>query len=437
MRAPTGPRSLRSRFSLLAAAAAGLLAAVLGSASVLVLQSRLDRSAHEELRNRVEAASDLVARDPAGDLVLVGADAGQVLDEGAWVFQGARPVARAPGPPALQQAVARLSGRSGFAAGPGGVLLLAEPFPDSGPRSGTVVGVLSLARNAQAVDLVQELVVGIGLLTMVGTWFATRLLVGRALRPVVAMTAQAADWSATDAARRFGTGGRPTELAELATTLDGVLDRLSAVLRHEQRLTAELSHELRTPLARIVAEVDLLQARPRSASELSAAHASIGAGAGRMDRILQTLLSTARSGADVPPGRAEARAVLRTVVAGCADPRLEVSGPPVVVGVDAAVLERIVGPLVDNALRYARAHVDLRTGPGPVVVVEDDGPGLASDLLEAVFDPGRRASPHDGHAGAGLGLALSRRLARAAGGDVFLAARPGGGLTATVDLPGG
>ncbi|MCW2606861.1 MAG: histidine kinase [Frankiales bacterium] len=431
------PRSLRSRFSLLAVFVAGVLVTVLGSAFVLVLQVRLEKSAHDELRNRVEAASDLVALAPGGNLILVGAASGQVLDEGAWVFQGSRTVARAPGPPALQRAVAALSGQSGFRGGPGGVLLLAQAFPDSGARSGTVVGVLSLERNAQAVDLVQELVVGIGLLTMIGTWFATRLLVGRALRPVVALTRQAAAWSATDVGRRFGKGRRPTELAELAETLDGVLDRLSAVLRHEQQLTAELSHELRTPLARIVAEVELLQVRPRSTSELDTAHRSIAAGASRMDRILSTLLSTARSRADVAPGRTETAGVLREVCASYADPRLHVVGAPVVVGVDAAVLERIVGPLVENALRYARTSVQLRTGPGPVVVVEDDGPGLAADLRESMFDPGRRATPQDGHRGAGLGLALCRRLARAAGGDVVLGARDGGGLTATVTLPGG
>jgi signal transduction histidine kinase len=54
---------------------------------------------------------------------------------------------------------------------------------------------------------------------------------------------------------------RPAELAGLAGNLDQLLDRLSAVLRHEQQLTAELSHELRTPLAQITAEIDALWER--------------------------------------------------------------------------------------------------------------------------------------------------------------------------------
>lgn len=427
------PRSLRARFSLLAVLIAGVLVTLLGSAFVLVLQHRLEASSHDELRAQVQAAADLVLVRADGSL----AATGELLDESAWVFDGTRSVARAPGPADLQAAVVARVGTTGFSAGPDETLLLAEPLPEGGTRTGTVVGALSLKANSDAVDLVQLLVIVIGLGVMVGTYGATHVIVGRALRPVVGLTQQAADWSATDVGRRFGEAVRPTELADLAGTLDGVLDRISAVLRHERQLTAELSHELRTPLARIVAEVELLQSHPRSAGELSAAHSAIGRSAQRMDGILQTLLSTARSGADVPPGRAAADEVLRSMAVAYADPRLQVDGPAVVVGVEPAVLERIVAPLLDNALRYARALVVVRTAPGPTVLIEDDGPGLAAGLREVVFDPGRRAVVDDGHQGAGLGLALSRRLARAAGGDVTLDAGEGGGLTATVRLPGG
>lgn len=422
--------SLRARFSLLAVLTTGLLAALLGTAFVLVLQSRLDSASHEELRDRLAATADLVTVDPSGRL-----SAPAELDEDAWVFDGTALLARAPGSPALQRAVAERAGSTGFTSGPEETLLLAVALPESGPRTGTLVGSLSLKANSHAVDVVQLLVVGIALAGMVGAWGATYLLVGRALRPVVAMTRQAADWSASDVGRRFGDAARPTELSELAATLDGVLDRLSAVLRHEQRLTAELSHELRTPLARVAAEVELLQDRSRDEQELAAGHAAIARGAASMAAILETLLTTGRGGADVPPGRSAARSVL---VAAYDGTPVRVEGPDLVVGVDAEVLERIVGPLVDNALRYARERVVVRVVPGPAVEVEDDGPGLPEDLREDVFDPGRRAAPDDGHPGAGLGLALARRLARAAGGDVVLTDPVGGrGLVAKVLLPGG
>jgi two-component system heavy metal sensor histidine kinase CusS len=140
----------------------------------------------------------------------------------------------------------------------------------------------------------------------------------------------------------------------------------------------------------------------------------------------------------VPPGRCVALEVLTSLAGSYDDPRLQVTGVPVVVGIEGAVLERIVTPLIDNALRYARSSVVVTVLPGPVIEVGDDGPGVLPGLREAAFAPGGRLTPEDGHPGAGLGLSLVRRLARAAGGDVVLDSRPGGtGLVARVSLSGG
>jgi signal transduction histidine kinase len=108
-------------------------------------------------------------------------------------------------------------------------------------------------------------------------------------------------------------------------------------------------------------------------------------------------------------------------------------------GVDEDVVERILQPVVENACRYGRTRVEVEVGrdDGQVVVqVRDDGPGLAPDELERVFEPGVRGSAADGGAdpGAGLGLALSRRLARASGGEVGALADARGGRF-TVRLP--
>ena len=79
----------------------------------------------------------------------------------------------------------------------------------------------------------------------------TRWILGRALLPVSRMTEDAAAWSDHDLDRRFDLGEPYDELTRLAATLDALLERLAASIRHEQRFAAELSHELRTPLARI------------------------------------------------------------------------------------------------------------------------------------------------------------------------------------------
>jgi signal transduction histidine kinase len=106
-------------------------------------------------------------------------------------------------------------------------------------------------------------------------------------------------------------------------------------------------------------------------------------------------------------------------------------------------VERIVAPLLDNARHHARSRVVVgaaRAGGRVQVRVADDGPGVDAAERDAVFEPGVRGARANGHGGAGLGLALSRRLARAAGGDVRVDAAaersPGShGATFVVDLP--
>ena len=127
------------------------------------------------------------------------------------------------------------------------------------------------------------------------------------------MSAQAARWSADDIDRRFGRTPRPQELAELAETLDGVLNRLSAVVRHEQQLSAELSHELRTPLARVQAEVDWLTDRPRDAESVAGSLAAMGDATAAMGEILETLMTAAGPARRAPGRCAPAEVVARTL----------------------------------------------------------------------------------------------------------------------------
>nr|WP_269091181.1 HAMP domain-containing sensor histidine kinase [Actinopolymorpha cephalotaxi] len=253
-----------------------------------------------------------------------------------------------------------------------------------------------------------------------------RLTVTRSLAPVDRMAAQAAEWSAHDATQRFGTASRPDELAALALSLDGLLDRLSAVLRHERQLSAELSHELRTPLAHIVAETELLIGRERSAEEAARAHGAIRDSADRMGRIIETLLLAARADIVETPGRCAVDEVLASIVARrraeCAvSLSLSVEPSPLYCGISTDILERIVSPVLDNAVRYASGQVRLtarRTENLVEIRVRDDGPGLARDDAERAFTAGWRGDPADLHDGAGLGLPLARRLARSVGGDV-------------------
>jgi signal transduction histidine kinase len=244
------------------------------------------------------------------------------------------------------------------------------------------------------------------------------------------MTRQAADWSEHDLGRRFALGPARDELTQLASTLDGLLERLGASLRHEQRLSAEISHELRTPLANITGEAQYALRHGRPSEESRATLEHILQGARQLGRTLDTLMAAARAQLD-PRGRtSDARAIAQAAVASVDGQGLElqVRAPerPVPVAVEPELVARILAPLIENAARHARHSIQIRIEPqGKMValIVEDDGPGVPDDLREEIFEPGH---PGGGAAlatapvsqGAGLGLALCRRLARTAGGDV-------------------
>lgn len=438
------PWNLRTRVTVLAVLAAAVVVALLVGAFNVVLEAALDRDVNRTLRSKAAAAAT-TAPVRSGHVVVRDSPNDAAIDREVWVYEGTRAIVRPPADVGLQQTADALSRRAdGFATTPDGELRLhAAALVGNGRRVGSVVVAESLEAYDRTTDVALAGSVALGglllLLVAVLTWVAT----GRALAPVREMTHTAADWSAHDQERRFGRAPRPDELGELASTFDALLDRLAASLRHEQRLSAELSHELRTPLARIAAQAELLRRRERSADEVEEAMEAIAHNTDEMGAILDTLIKAARADAGLEVGRAALAPVLervaerwRPLLAERGIALVVADGDEIDVGVDGEVAERILGPLLDNAARYAAKNVSLsakRNGTAVVVDIDDDGPGIAEELRATVFEPGHTGGDGDG---AGLGLALARRLARATGGEVEAVANPdGGGARLRVRLP--
>lgn len=416
------PPTLRGRLALVAlftSAAWVLLLLVLFN---VLLGDRLRADADSLLRTRAEAAAATVRVLPDGSLRMDEPADDRALDTDIWIYRGARAVERPVAPRLLQHEAdtAALSGR-GFTE-IGEVRLYARPIEVSEHRVGTVVTAVGLGPYHRTISSALAGSVAMAVLLLAGVYLVTRSVVGRALRPVEEMSRQAADWSGHDLGRRFGIGRRPAELALLAARLDELLDRLSVVLRHEQQWSAELSHELRTPLSRITAEADWLRDRPRAPADQKAALESIGGAAEEMRRICDTLLAEARTRGTELPGRCPLAPLTRDLAARWpgAGPSLHVEpvDNALTAGTPPEIVERILAPLLSNAGRHAATTVTLRCEQGVRLTVCDDGPGVPAHARDRIFDPGFRADPGDGHDGAGLGLPLARRLARAAGGDV-------------------
>ena len=449
------PRTLRGRLSLVALTSAALLMTVLTVVFNTVMERHLRQQADDELLGRAAAVATTV--DTTGSHVRVletGHD--DLLDTNTWIYAGNRllekPPSATPGNP-LTAAADRLAAREGQTCSTvrgerHRSVRMCSDLVTGGRTTATVVTALDLSPYRGSADtlLFGSLVLDAVMLGCTGA--LTHLMVGRALRPVRTMTDQATRVGAVGSARRFGTARQPAELARLGASLDALLDRVRAVLRHEQQLTAELSHELRTPLTRILAELDWWRARPRSAAETHATHAVIAEAAHSMRTICDTLLDDARDSTRDPataPGTADAGQVLRRLTesqdaARGVTIRLETRDAALTAGVTANILERIVSPLLANALRHADGTVTVRARPAPGAIridVEDDGPGVPDTFTADLFQPGRRADPDDGHDGAGLGLSLARRLARTAGGDVEHDPGHTPGARFTVTLPAG
>ncbi|MCZ4101636.1 HAMP domain-containing histidine kinase [Streptomyces sp. So13.3] len=446
------PATLRGRLALLALASTAIWVALLTAAFNVVLDARLRAQADDLLRTRAAAVAATVEVRSNGSLTVHEPSDDHVLDTGIWIYQGRR-VVEGPPPPGGPQAWAdRLAGGEGFAdesSGSAPFRLYALPIRDRGRQVGTVVAAVEVTPYRHTAETALIGSIGLAVLLLGGVYPVTRAVVARALRPVGVMSRQAARWSGEDAGHRFGAERRPAELADLAGTLDALLDRLAAVLRHEQQLTGEMSHELRTPLAALTAEVEWLQARPRGVEEQETAHRAIASGAARMHGIVETLLTEARTRGSETSGRCSLRETIEEVARHSAeahpqDPpvvvRTGIDGEQPTVGVSAPLLERILVPLLDNARRYAVRCVAIEYAAVPgrnvEVTVSDDGPGIPAGLWGAVFEPGFRADPASRHDGAGLGLPLARRLARAAGGEITVSPADTGARF-VVSLPAG
>jgi signal transduction histidine kinase len=427
------PRTgLRLRLTAGALAGAAITLAVLITAFNLVLDARLRSDGDNVLRERAATVLRGLGTVDGRLSVLEAPDQG-TIDTQTWIFAGAQTLEQ----PArvdrrTLQAVTGLARRGhGFTTvNATDTRLEAVPVRRGSRRLGAVVVGASVApyESTAASALLGSII--LGALTLTAAAALSLWLIGRALRPVARMTAQAADWSEHDLSRRFFAGEPRDELSSLASVFDGLLSRLAQSLRHEQQLTAEISHELRTPLAKILAEAELAAARDRDPGAYLASLKLIQRHARELQRVLETLLDSARvegagtgaHGDALAAGTRAAASQQRGLAA--QGKSLELLCPrPLRVAAEPEVLERILSPLLENAARFAHKRIvlEIRGEDGEVLFeVRDDGPGVDPRDRERIFEPGFRGEypAAEGHDGVGLGLALVRRLARAAGGEV-------------------
>jgi signal transduction histidine kinase len=315
-------------------------------------------------------------------------------------------------------------------------------------RQGTItvlVGQSMDAVNETGEVVTESLAVGLpALAVLVGA--ATFLFVGRALRPVEAMRRQAATISATTLHARLPVPPARDEIAGLAVTMNGMLDRIEAAAEAQRRFVADASHELRSPLTTIRAGLELLDgdALPDGARENVR---RMDTESSRMARLIEDLLLLARvdeRGLGLRHGDVDLDDLTYAERGRLAEryPALRVSGQiePVRVTGDPHHLGRALRNLTDNAARHAHSAVVVTLGADDGqarLTVADDGPGIAAADRDRIFDRFVRLDDSRSRAagGTGLGLSIAREIIAAHGGTVEVVDGASPGATVEIRLP--
>ena len=265
------------------------------------------------------------------------------------------------------------------------------------------------------------------LISLVVGW----VIAGRALAPVDRISQVAREIEASDLSRRIALPGPDDELTRLASTFDGMLDRLEGAFKSQRRFLADTSHDLRTPLSVIRSNVEVALDDPTpTIEEWKATGEIVVRNAERMGTMIDGLLAAARfqNGQAVMvtidlAGLTREVAGDLTASAATTDVALGVTSDQALVQGEPVSLTRALGNLIDNALKVAPAGSDLRIASGQVdgwayLAVADQGPGF--DFAGT---------------GAGLGLSIVEQVAQLHGGTFAVFSPHEGGSTTVIWLP--
>ena len=287
---------------------------------------------------------------------------------------------------------------------------------------------------------------GIALAALLG-----RLVAGAAVQPLKRLTATTEHVALTrDLSRRIQPSG-DDELGRLALSFNAMLDALErsvsaldASVHAQRQLVADASHELRTPVTSLRTNIEILQQQGSSMDPDEQQHllGDVVEQIEELTLLMNDLIDLARGEeprVDTEDLRLDLLVdeVLERVRKRSPATPLEVELEPTIIAGVPSRLERAVGNLLDNAVKYSPpgepVEVLLRAG---ALTVRDHGPGISAADRPYVFDRFYRGADARGRPGSGLGLAIVRQVAVQQGGSVAAEPAPGGGTLMRLRLPG-
>ena len=275
------------------------------------------------------------------------------------------------------------------------------------------------------------------LLGALAAWWIAR----RGMAPLHMMKQRAQEVSATQLAPRMPVASVPIEMADLAASLNAMLDRLQADFIRLNDFSSDLAHELRTPISNLLMQTQVTLSQSRTAADYREVLASNAEELQRLSRMVadMLLLARAENGLALPQRESvqleDEVATLLAFYEMLAEDKqvsLHQQGRAVVMG-DRLMLHRALANLLSNAVRHAnhgsRVHVHIQHGDtGICLEVHNEGETIPAHELPRLFDRFYRsdkARRHPAAEGAGLGLAITRAIARAHGGEVSASSEHG------------
>ena len=300
-------------------------------------------------------------------------------------------------------------------------------------RKGGIIGFVRYDAGREELgkqQLILALVGAVCLFTLlslaIGLWLSRKVL-----KPVTELADRLRDFRKAGKAEPLAPHFADDEVGELAHALDEYSVRLTAMVEHDREFNSDVSHELRTPLAVIASTTELLQGSSDLTPKLSERLKRIERASRQATELIEALLLLSRAERRGPTrGETTDLAKLAADVIESQRPQMRgklltielVVNSPVSVNAPASVLSVALTNLIGNAIKYTlEGSVRVEVGNGQVEVI-DTGPGIKPEDAERLFQRGVRGEGVGG-SGAGLGLAIVRRLCELYGWHVSMRPR--------------
>jgi len=284
-----------------------------------------------------------------------------------------------------------------------------------------------------------------------GIWLVAALLCRRlsrrALEPLRRMAESARGLDAADPGWCLERAGTGDELDDLGRAFNDLLGRLHLAYDRQRRFGSDASHQLRTPLTVLIGQIEVALRRERTVEEYRRVLTSALGRSVQLGQIVEALLFLARAESDARPPEGEPIDLAGWAAGHLADrPGVTLHQPSAAdrpsIRAHPHLLGQLLDNLLDNAAKYAPAGTPIvveaaRSGPVAMLAVEDCGPGIPPEDLDRVFEPFHRSAEarRSGTPGAGLGLAVVRRIASAFGATATARNVPGRGCRIEIRFP--